>query len=464
VTQPFPSGDILGTDGGRFFFYAVTPTSAPLVVTLPRQSTLAGSAQVTVSASAPVGLTLSSAHVTTTMPGFLLETSPLTPTAGSLSYRYDPVILARSFPTLNVSPPADVVTITLFGSGTDAGGGATYAAKVLALHGADLFNLPLPASLTRTSTNESASVAARGGTSIVSSGTRPASREMSAVADAPSSVRATASGSGVVLTWVGPSGVTPARYVISGGTAPDASTLPVIVTPDASTGYTIPALPPGTYYFRVSAISPSGLSSASGDAAVVARGSASATGPPSGALASADGLDITVAWTPAERVPSVYQVEIGSAPGQADMATLTTTQPSVTYRGTSATYYLRVRAALGAAVSEPSNEVSVPVASAVCTAAPLSPILLPLSTTHGETTVSWLAAEGAPADYYRVDGTGPSGPMTTTSLGNGTSLTARLRPGTYAIRVTAINTCGASGPSNQIGFTEPDLASGPIGN
>jgi hypothetical protein len=165
LTQPFPSGDILGSDRGRFFFYAVRRNSLPLVVTLPRQSTVS-SAQVNVTASAPAGVTLNSAHFTTTVPGFLLETSALTPGAGTVSYRFDPVALARTFPNLSVNPLVDVVTITVFATGTDANRNPTYAAKVLALHGAELFNLPIP-----TPTNiQTFTVVPRGGSSITSAG------------------------------------------------------------------------------------------------------------------------------------------------------------------------------------------------------------------------------------------------------------------------------------------------------
>jgi hypothetical protein len=45
-----------------------------------------------------------------------------------------------------------------------------------------------------------------------------------------------------------------------------------------------------------------------------------------------------------------------------------------------------------------------------------------------------------------------------TSVGGGTSLTARLEPGTYSLRVTALNACGMSGASNQIVFTTARLA------
>ena len=167
-----------------------------------------------------------------------------------------------------------------------------------------------------------------------------------------------------------------------------------------------------------------------------------------------------MAWTVPSGVPPVYYVEIGSAPGRSDVATLTTTRPSVIYRAVSGTYYLRVRAASGAAVSAPSNEVSVPVAPAGCAGRPAPPVLLPVSTTKGETTVSWLPAEGPLAEGYRVDGTGPGGETTIISRGAGTSLTARLAPGLYAIRVTAMSACGVSAASNPITFAVPDPAPG----
>jgi predicted phage tail protein len=247
--------------------------------------------------------------------------------------------------------------------------------------------------------------------------------------------------------------VTPLHYAIGGGDAPHTSTLPVVVTPDASTRYTIPGLPPGHYYFTVSAILAGGLSSPSDEAEVVATGSTSADGPPTGALAVNDGGTFTVTWTRAQQVATVYYIEIGSAPGREDVATLSTTQPSITFRAGAATYYLRVRAVRAAVVSEPSNEVSVSAAPSICTAIPLAPVLLPVSTTSGETTISWLPAGGPRADHYRVDGTGRSGPTTMISPGTGTSLTAGLLPATYAIRVTAINACGAGAASNQIVFT-----------
>jgi hypothetical protein len=192
----------------------------------------------------------------------------------------------------------------------------------------------------------------------------------------------------------------------------------------------------------------------------VAVGSQSASGPPSGALAVEDGGYITATWTRTQVFGPLYEVEIGRGPGQADVAVLTTTEPSVTYRAEAATHYLRVRAVQGAMMSAPSNEVSVSVASPTCTARPQSPVLLPVSTTNGETTISWLPAGGELADHYRVDGTALAGAVRKTRRGSGTSLTATLKPGAYTIAVTAMNNCGASETSNLITFTQPDPGTG----
>jgi hypothetical protein len=88
---------------------------------------------------------------------------------------------------------------------------------------------------------------------------------------APSRLVATASGSGVVLTWTAPAGRLPLRYEIRGHAAHTSTPL-VVVTPDASTHYAIPALSPDAYSFTVRAIFASSRSSPSNGAAVIVRG------------------------------------------------------------------------------------------------------------------------------------------------------------------------------------------------
>ncbi len=140
VSAPFPAGDVLGSANGRFFVYVVPRESAPLAVNLPETAIIAPPGQLDIAASAPAGLSLTSGHVTTMMPGFLLQTNQGAASAGSLSYRYDPATLARDFPNLDLNPPADVITISLFGQTTDSEGRVSYAARVLVLHGQELLN------------------------------------------------------------------------------------------------------------------------------------------------------------------------------------------------------------------------------------------------------------------------------------------------------------------------------------
>ncbi|HEY3128583.1 MAG TPA: hypothetical protein VGL91_03935 [Acidobacteriota bacterium] len=150
LTPPLPTGHVLGSADGRFFVYVVARGSAPLSLNFPETQLLPRpAAQLDVTASAPAGFTIKNGHMTTMMPGFLLQTGELPSGGASLSFRYDPATLARDFPNLDQDPPADVVTITLFASGTDTKGNPGYAARVLTLHGQQLYNLPMPRSRRR---------------------------------------------------------------------------------------------------------------------------------------------------------------------------------------------------------------------------------------------------------------------------------------------------------------------------
>ena len=146
VTAPFPQGHVLGTARGRFSVYVVSPHSPPLDVDLSEHDFLTAPADFTVTASAPNGLTLTGGHMTALMPGVVLEDGPLTVGNNGLTYDYDPVGLAAGVPILDVERfgdpvAADVVTVSLFGKGTDSEGQPSYAARVVTLHGAEFLNL-----------------------------------------------------------------------------------------------------------------------------------------------------------------------------------------------------------------------------------------------------------------------------------------------------------------------------------
>jgi len=121
VEPPYPSGDVLGSRQGEFFFYVVDRESEPL--------NLQASGK-TFTITAPAGLNETQLSYTTTMPGFILEEG----TSNTLQYVYDPVRLRAQFPNLD----ADVVTISFLLAGVDASGDRKYFARQVALRGEEL--------------------------------------------------------------------------------------------------------------------------------------------------------------------------------------------------------------------------------------------------------------------------------------------------------------------------------------
>jgi hypothetical protein len=141
LTAPFPSGDVLGSTNSRFSVYVVPRGTSLLATSLPSRTTFERAGTLDFTASAPAGTTIRTGHLTSTMPGFILETRDLNVSGGNLVYRYDPVALSRDFPNLDTNPPADVVAVTMFASITDSAGRSSYAARILTLRGTEL---PVP--------------------------------------------------------------------------------------------------------------------------------------------------------------------------------------------------------------------------------------------------------------------------------------------------------------------------------
>jgi len=152
VEEPFPTGDVLGSNGGRFSFYVVPKDSPALPVRIPAASTTLASHTTPVDLVAGgAELALDQVHLTTMMPGFLLESRALalSSNGGSATYRYDPVTLARDFPMLDVrtgllpataNPAAgELITITLYGF--DAGQHRPRA-RIVTLRGRLLLDMP----------------------------------------------------------------------------------------------------------------------------------------------------------------------------------------------------------------------------------------------------------------------------------------------------------------------------------
>jgi hypothetical protein len=149
VQPPFPTGDVLGSREGEFFFYVVQGAAAPLGVAAsaagqpgaaaPTQFLRPADGPVTFTVSPPPGLHDAQLTYTTTMPGFILEEG----TTAAMTYTYDAPRLAKDFPNLDLYDAdgragADTVTISLLLSGTDSAGKRQHFARQIVIQGEEL--------------------------------------------------------------------------------------------------------------------------------------------------------------------------------------------------------------------------------------------------------------------------------------------------------------------------------------
>ena len=83
-------------------------------------------------------------------------------------------------------------------------------------------------------------------------------------------------------------------------------------------------------------------------------------------------------------------------------------------------------------------------------ALPTAPTNLTYSVNGQTATLTWIAAANSPTDYIIQAGFAPGQTAATFSAGTGTTITASAGPGTYYVRIVAINAEGASPPSNEV--------------
>ena len=161
VEEPFPSGNVLGSNNGRYEFYVVNRSEQPLHVGIQGQSIVRpADGALSFPIQPPSDLSNIQLHHTTVMPGFILEQG----SDGNLNFTYDATRLAQDFPNLDLldhdyRAGADTVTLSLLVSGTNGDGNTEYRARQILLQGEELLALPhtLPPTVTLVSpTNVSA--------------------------------------------------------------------------------------------------------------------------------------------------------------------------------------------------------------------------------------------------------------------------------------------------------------------
>jgi len=275
--------------------------------------------------------------------------------------------------------------------------------------------------------------------------------------NAPSVVLANVVGSGVVLTWSAPDTGTPEGYAIGWGTNAAASNLPTQLVPGNTTRFEFSALPSGTYFFRVFAIGTGDLSGAVAPTSATVATNATVPGPPLGLLVNWTTAGFNAGWTPPTfgATPTLYEVQVGTTFGVGDLGGGTTATPSFSKSVGAGNYWVRARAATGGSTGAWTSSVQIALNPPACTNPPGVPILLPVTTTSGRVTFTWVPL-GVAADSYQVQISPGAGLAPTTSLatdGAGTSQVWTQTSGSFAARVVARNACGTSARSNEFAFT-----------
>jgi hypothetical protein len=128
--RAYPTGDVLGSREGEFFFYVVNSNADQLDLAPMPRFVRPADGPITFTVQLPAGLTNVQLTYTTTMPGFILEEKAQT----SMRVVYDAQKLARDFPNLDLHDfdgfaGADTITISMLLSGIDASGRRRHFAR-----------------------------------------------------------------------------------------------------------------------------------------------------------------------------------------------------------------------------------------------------------------------------------------------------------------------------------------------
>jgi predicted phage tail protein len=241
-------------------------------------------------------------------------------------------------------------------------------------------------------------------------------------------------------------------YVVEAGTAPGAT----LVSLPAGTGtsFSVPGVPNGVFYIRVRAVNAAGTGPASNEATLTVAGGTSPPDAPTNLVPFTAGGLLTFTWQPATTggVATGFVLEAGSASGQSNLATVQVTGPSFTFNPVpQGFYFLRVRAVNAGGSSPASVEVLINVGDVPAPPPPPSFTSSPVS--GRRVTLNWSAPATGTVTGYIIEAGSATGLSNLASVNTGTTATTasfdNVPPGTYFIRLRAVNAQGASVVSNE---------------
>jgi predicted phage tail protein len=198
-------------------------------------------------------------------------------------------------------------------------------------------------------------------------------------------------------------------------------------------------------------------------AALPALAAAQTPDPPSTPRVDVIYNTVTVSWAPASTGPSPthYFIIGGQTPGGSELGVHPVGAATVvTANLPNGMYFARVIAANGAGQSVPSGEVQFRIGGD----RPGSPRNVVIETNDDVVELSWdpPMTGGQPTHYVLVAGSSPGQQdIGALNVGQTTSLSIPVPPGTYFLRVIAVNQIGSSDPSPETMFVVGPSAIGP---
>lgn len=153
----------------------------------------------------------------------------------------------------------------------------------------------------------------------------------------------------LTLSWRPPSTGAPDGYVLAVGTRPGRHDLAKVGLPGTSSTFAV-AAPAGRYWARLYAVNSAGRSAASAELLLDVQGPVPFCGttplPPTGLTASVTGRLVALTWQlpPGGLNVDALRIEVGSAPGLSDLATVgvAVTDEALSIPAPAGTYYVRL--------------------------------------------------------------------------------------------------------------------------
>lgn len=438
-----PSGAIVVTPS------AVTPSTRTFQVSLAPAAGRTGTSVLTLTAGD--GSLTTSAAVTFNVTAATAAPDP--PTTLSATAEGLNATLAWTAALTGSAPSHFIVEI-----GTDPG--ATTLPIQTVTWPATTLTLPLPAGTYYARVRAVNSV----GASAPSPEAQLVMTEPSPIPGPPGNFFARTSGRTVTFTWTASvTGATATSYLIEAGSAPGLANLAHLDTGSPASSFVVPNVPPGTYWVRVRGTNAAGHSAPSQDVAIVMGASSGCVGLPGTPVLLTpvvSGNNVSLTWNApvSGAMPSGYVLMAGSSPGTANLASFNTGNTSTSFSASapSGLYYVRVAGANACGMGVVSNEVSFTLGGEV----PGSPGDLSWTLGDGRVvSLAWTAPTSGPAPTaYFVEAGSASGLADLATVSTGSTVpafVANAPPGTYYVRVRALNSAGAGAPSAEVIIVVP---------